>query len=355
MTGGTPAPSVGRVGISGSELVTLSAGPHRAEVLSYGAHLVGLWTPDRRGGIDDVVVSLRDPEGAVDVEGYRDPVRNPHLGGMAGRYANRIAGARFELDGVQHHLVPNEGGNQLHGGPRGFDRCEWSVTTEVDDRAASAVLTLVSPDGDQGYPGRVEVTVTYRLGVDDTLSIEVRGVTDAPTVLNVTNHTYWNLSGTSRPAARADATVADHLLQVSADRFVRVDEALLPTGDLDPVEGTPFDLRRPTLLGEVVDTPGLAATGGLDHCLVLDGTQPAAVLQHPASGRRIRVHTDQPGIQVYTANHGAGPLPRHGAVCLETQHLPDSPNRPAFPSPVLRPGETYLHRHVVHLDADADG
>jgi aldose 1-epimerase len=328
--------------------VTLRAGELRAEVLSYGAHLVGLWAPDRDGRLDNVVVSLRRPDGTVDIDAYCDPVRNPYLGAMAGRYANRIAGAGFELDGVVHRLVPNEGPNQLHGGPDGFSRLDW--TESVRDDGAAVTLRLTSPDGDQGFPGRVDVAVTYELCDDATLRIDVEGTTDAPTVLNVTNHSYWNLAGTSSTAAADHATVRDHVLSVAADRVVRVDADLVPTGALDLVEGTPFDLRRPTRLGAAIDAAELAPVGGLDHCLVLDGTEPAAELTDPASGRRLRIRTDQPGLQVYTANHGAGPLPQHGAVCLESQHLPDSPNRPEFPSPVLRPGETYRHRHVVTLD-----
>jgi aldose 1-epimerase len=329
-------------------VVTLRAGALRAEVLTYGAHLVGLWAPDRDGRLDNLVVSLRHPDGTVDVDAYRDPVRNPHLGGMAGRYANRIAGAEFELDGVVHRLVPNEGPNQLHGGPDGFDRLDWTAVERAD--GAAVTLRLTSPDGDQGFPGRVDVAVTYELCDDSTLRIDVEGTTDAPTVLNVTNHAYWNLAGTSDPAAGQHATIRDHVLSVAADRVVRVDDALVPTGSLDPVEGTPFDLRAPVQLGAVIDSPELAPVGGLDHCLVLDGSAPSAELTDPASGRRLRIETDQPGLQVYTANHGAGPLPRHGAVCLESQHLPDSPNRPEFPSPVLRPGGTYRHRHLLTLD-----
>ncbi len=336
--------------VGDSTLAILRVGDRTAEVLAYGAHLVGLWIPDRDGRSDNVVVSLRAPDGAVDVAGYRDPVRNPHLGGIAGRYANRIAGAAFDLDGARHRLVPNEGPNQLHGGQVGFDRRDWSLTTSSDDQGARAVLRLVSDDGDQGFPGRVEAQVTYRLTVGGELHIEARASTDAATVVNLTNHTYWNLSGTASADAATAASIAGHRLRVAADSVVQVDDALLPTGRLECVAGTVFDLRTPVLLGELVDRAELSAVGGLDHCYVLTGAPPAAELVDPASGRRIRVRTDQPGLQVYTSNHGAGPLPRHGAVCLESQHLPDSPNQPTFPSPLLRPGATYRHDHVVQLD-----
>lgn len=337
-----------------TELVTLELGELRAEVLTYGAHLVGLWTPDRDGRLDDVVVSLRDVEGRVDVEAYRDPVRNPHLGGMAGRYSNRIHGARFVLDGVTHQLVANEGPHQLHGGPEGFDRREWEVLDTHEWDRAAVTLGLRSHDGDQGFPGTVDVQVTYALEPGGVLRIECDARTDAPTVLNVTNHTYWNLAGARIGADGAAAALADHELRVDADRVVVVDPSLLPTGDLAPVDDSPFDLRRRTRLGRVLEDPALAQVGGLDHCLVL-GEHPAAAavieLAHPPSGRRLRIATDQPGVQVYTANHGAGPWPEHGAVCLETQHLPDSPNQPGFPSAVLRPGATYRHRHVIVVDA----
>ncbi len=335
--------------IDGSEVATLQVGPVRLEVLAHGAHLVGLWWPDRHGRTDNVAVSLRRPDGSVDVAAYRDPVRNPHLGGMAGRYANRIASSRFALDGVLHELTPNEGPHHLHGGPVGFDRRDWAMATDQDDLGAEVRLRLASEAGDQGYPGAVEVEVRYRLDLSGELGITAEATTDAPTVLNVTNHTYWNLAGTSDPALADEASVRDHLLSVAADRVVRVDGALIPTGALDPVAGTAFDLRRRTRLGDAIDRPELATVGGLDHCWVLDGSVPSAELVDPAGGRRIRIRTNQPGVQVYTANHGAGPLPRHGAVCLETQCLPDAPNQATFPSAVLRPGQRYRHEHVVEL------
>jgi len=349
---------------SGSELISLIGQRVRVEVLSYGAHLVGVWWPDRDGVMDNTVVSLRRPDATVDLDAYRDRSRNPYLGAMVGRCANRIAGSRFDLDGVTHHLSPNEGRNQLHGGPDGFDRREWQISTLADESGAQVSLRLVSDDGDQGFPGRVEVTVTYRLDAIDVLQIDIEGTTDAPTVLNVTNHAYWNLAGTTGERAVASASIRDHTLSVTADRLVRVDDALLPTGQLDPVGGTPWDLRSQRRLGDVLDLPELAGPGGLDHCLVLghaqrrsEGSgagggdaQHSAELADPVSGRRLRVDTDQPGVQVYSANHGAGPLPRHGAVCLESQHLPDSPNQPRFPSATLHPGQIYRHRQTLVLD-----
>lgn len=354
----TPAvPSVQRRGCGDSEIATLVVGELRAEVLSYGAHLVGLSVPDRSRLRDEVVVSLRRDDGSVDVDAYRDPALNPHLGGTVGRYANRIAGARFDLGGVTHQLVANEGPNQLHGGPAGFDRREWELATGTDELGAEARLRLLSEDGDQGYPGAVQVEVIYRLEPAASLRIEVVATCDAPTPLSITNHSYWNLAGTSSPAARAVGSIEDHLLSVAAESVVQVDDALIPTGALGVVAGTPFDLRAPVRLGSVVGLAELASTRGLDHCYVLDGggvgeaTAPAALLADPSSGRRLRLWTDQPGLQVYTANHGAGPLPAHGAVCLESQHLPDAPNQPSFPPTVLRPGATYRHRQLLRFDA----
>jgi aldose 1-epimerase len=234
------------------------------------------------------------------------------------------------------------------------------VRTERCDDSAEVALSLVSPDGDQGFPGEVSVRVTYRLSSAGDLSIETVATTDAPTVLSVANHTYWNLAGTSGACAGTPAgtTVRDHVLRLAAGRIVAVDPSKVPTGELLAVDGTAFDLRTPVTIGEVLDRPELRALGGVDHCYVLD--QPIddrlagfAELSDPLSGRRVRLGTDQPGVQVYTANHGAGPLPPHGAVCLESQHLPDAPNQPGFPSAVLRPGETYLHRHVVRFSVDA--
>lgn len=338
-----------------TELVTLMLGSLRAEVLTHGAHLVGLCAPDREGVADDVVVSLRQKDGAVDLAAYRDPVRNPHLGGMAGRYANRIAGARFTLDGTEHRLVPNEGPNQLHGGPGGFDQMPWRVVEVAEGDRAGVLLGLTSPGGDQGYPGTVEVTVRYELRPGGVVMIETVATTDAPTVLSVTNHTYWNLAGAAVGTSGAAAAAASHRLRVAADRVVVVDESLLPTGELRPVDHTAFDLRHGVALGELHDHPGFGAVGGMDHCLVFAADAAALdhqiELVHPDSGRRLRIRTDQPGVQVYTANFGAGPWPRHGAVCLETQQLPDAPNQPTFPSPVLRPGQTYRHCHELTLDA----
>ncbi|CAN5630358.1 galactose mutarotase [soil metagenome] len=340
----------------------LQAGSLRIEVLTYGAHLIGVWFPDRHGAVDNLVASLRDDDGGPDLDGYEDPQANPHLGSIVGRYANRIAGASFELDGAVVELLANEGVNQLHGGPVGFDRYVWSASGATDDHGAQVVLRHDSPDGDQGYSGTVHLEVTYRVDIDGTLTIAMAGTTDAPTVLNPTNHAYWNLGGTGAP----DCSVAGHQLRVDADRHVEVDYQLIPTGQLLAVDATVFDLRNESPVERLLYDPSLWGTGGIDHCLVfgaaasggvvgLDGVSGVggvAELSEPVSGRRMRLETDQPGLQVYTSNHGAGALPRHSTICLESQSLPDAPNQPGFPSAVLRPGETYRHRHRLTFSVD---
>jgi len=335
------------------DCITLSAGDLRVEVLTYGAHMVGVWAPDRDGRVDNLVASLRDMHGEPDLRRYEDPVANPHLGAVIGRYANRIGGSTFQLDGARFDLLANDGPNQLHGGPTGFDRHVWSAWTSTDGVSAQVTLRHVSPDGDQGFPGTAEVEVTYRVTTDVELHIDMVGRADAPTVLNPTTHSYWNLGGTSDAAS---CRVGGHELLVAADRVVVVDSALVPTGEQRHVDDTVFDLRRPTVLAGVLEHPELVETHGMDHCLVFDDSAAdlahAAELFDPLSGRRMVLQTDQPGVQVYTSNHGAGDLQMHSTICLETQALPDSPNQSGFPSAVLRPGEMYRHRHHLRFGVD---
>ncbi|MHB1137331.1 MAG: aldose epimerase family protein [Microthrixaceae bacterium] len=339
-------------GARGAELVTLRVGALRAEVLTYGAHLVGLRTPDRNGRVDDIVSSLRDAEGRPDLARYTDPVANPHLGSIVGRVANRIGGARVSLDGRQVQLVANEGPHQLHGGPVGIDRHVWSVRgasvgSSPGEEVARVRLAHVSPDGDQGYPGRLELVATYTLRRDG-LRLEVEARTDRPTIVGLTHHGYWNLGGAGDPLGAVDR-LACHRLRVAADRVVVVDADLIPTGELRSVAGTPFDLREGVEVSRLLGGAAFEATGGIDHCLVVgspaggpveggaDG-EPVAVLVDPISGRRLELRTDQVGLQVYAANHGAGDLPRHGALCWEPQAWPDAPNQPGFPDLTLHPG-----------------
>ncbi len=266
---------------------------------------------------------------------------NPYLGATVGRYANRIGGARFTLDGVRHDLAPNEGTTCLHGGPGGFHSRLWSVVAADD---TSLELRLVSTDGDQGFPGEVSARVRYSVTAD-SVTIEHVAETSAPTVVSLTNHAYLNLAG--------EGTIDEHRLTVAADAYLPVDERSIPIGHVEPVEGTPFDLRHGAVLGERVgaDHPQVRQAGGIDHAFVLagDGLRPVARLEHPPTGRSLEVSTTQPSVQVYTGHQLDGTVvdrggrvlePRAG-IALECQSYPDAPNQPAFPSAVLRPGEEY--------------
>lgn len=302
-----------------------------ARIASFGAILHTLEAPDREGRRANVVL------GRPTVDDYRAD-NSPHFGAVCGRYANRIAGARFELDGVEYRIPANDGANALHGGPDGFDRRDWSA--ERDGEAL--VLGLTSADGDMGFPGELRVEVRYTLR-DDALRIDYRAETDRPTVVNLTNHTYWNLAG------EGSGSIEDHVLEVAASRFVRVGAGAIPTGELPPVAGTPLDFRTPRRLGERLRDAHeqVALTRGYDHSLVLDdGAHPAGRLHDPVSGRVLEVETTEPALHVYTANYldgtsvgtGGGLYRQGDGVALEAQHFPDSPNRPEFPSTVLLPG-----------------
>jgi aldose 1-epimerase len=277
--------------------------------------------------------------GAVDLAGYA--ASDAHFGALIGRYANRIAGGRFKLDGQTYQLPRNEGRNTMHGGPEGFDRRVWRV--EAAD-ATSLTLAYRSPDGEQGFPGNLDVTVTYRLEDDDTLAIDYAAVTDRPTIVNLTNHSYFNLAGEGAGSALG------HVVTVAADTLLETDAEQIPTGAILPVAGTPFDFRTATALGARIRAahPQLALAHGYDHTYVLGGDGTLRVVARavdPESGRCLTVATTQPGLQLYTANMldgtvtgSGGGLYRAGdAVCFEAQGFPDAPNHPDFPSTVLRP------------------
>ncbi len=283
---------------------------------------------------------------ALSLASAADYGNNPaYLGVTAGPVANRITGAAFELDGRHHALEPNEGRNQLHGGPTGFSHRPWDVETVPDADGATREIrfTLHRPDGEGGYPGNLNVSVGYRLD-GNRLRYRWTATTDAPTPVSLTNHAYWNLAGAP--------TIVDHELSVPADRLVEVDDDSLPTGSLVPVEGTAFDLRSPTSLGSVIDR---LDDEGVDHCYVLDDTaddtaagDKPIVLSHRPSGRRLEITTTLPGVQVYTGQFLDGSARfgghrKHGGVCLETQHLPDAVNQPAFPSCIVEPGQPVTH------------
>lgn len=283
--------------------------------------------------------------GCDDIEGYLAP--NPGYGAVMGRYANRIADARFNLHGVSYALVPNENGNQLHGGPEGFNKKIWKAEPFTKDRTAGLRLRYVSPDGEMGYPGQLEVTVTYTWTDTNELRIDYEATTDKDTVLNLTNHTYFNLSD--------EPTILDHTLELKADRYTPVNEQQIPTGELVDVEGTPFDFRNPKKVERDIesDHPQVAAAGGFDHNFVVtdhDGTlREVALVTDVVSGRKLRTFTTEPGVQIFTANFPTGkyqmrggvPTPNHAGICLETQHFPDAPNQDNFPTPVLKKGETW--------------
>jgi aldose 1-epimerase len=323
-------------------------------ILTYGGIVQSVRVPDRDGGAGEVAL------GFADLAGYTSAAyaaASPYFGAIVGRYANRVARGRFTLDGREHALALNDPPNTLHGGARGFDRHVWAATAVP----GGVRLARVSPDGEEGFPGALDVTVTYTLQAGDRLRIDVAARTDAPTVVNLTNHAYWNLAG--------EGSVLGHEVQLAAARFAPVDATLIPTGELRPVAGTPLDFREPHALGERIDADDeqVRCAGGYDHSWVLDravgsGSPPdgvldrsveglvlAASVRDPSSGRVLTVLTDQPAIQLYSGNFLDGTLAGHGGrvyghregLALETQHLPDSPNQPAFPSTVLRPGETY--------------
>lgn len=314
-------------------------------VLDHGATLCSVVVPDRNGRMDDVAL------GFDQVEDYFRGRR--YFGSVVGRYANRLAGANFVLDGERHTLSPNDGRNTLHGGADGFDRRTWhgSVATTLEGEGIR--LALTSPDGDQGFPGEVRASVTFVWTPDNRLITDFAATATRPTPINLSLHGFWNLSG--QPATSG---IDDHLLALCSERFLPIDAELIPTGELRPVASTSFDFRSARRLGDGLGAEDrqIAFARGYDHCWAIDGSgvRPAACLYHPPSGRELSVATDQPGIQVYTGNHfnstitarGGGVCQPHCAVALETQHFPDSPNRPLFPDTILRPGRHFQSRTI---------
>ncbi|MGV9909242.1 aldose epimerase family protein [Streptomyces tendae] len=300
---------------------TLERAGVRVRVLSYGGIVQSAEVPDRDGHPADVVLGFADLDGYV-----AHP--EPYFGALVGRYANRIAGGRFPLDGRTYALAPNEGPNTLHGGARGFDKRVWDVAAVEE----GVRLSRVSPHGEEGFPGRLEMSVTYTLDGSGALRIVYEAVTDAPTVLNPTNHSYFNLSGSGHAGG--------HELRLAASRITPVDAGLIPTGGLDDVTDTRFDFRRARKVGS-----GYDHNFGLDKG-VTDTAEEVAELYDPASGRVLTVATTEPGLQLYTADHLGEPFAPGDGIALETQHFPDSPNRPGFPSTVLRPGEVFRSETV---------
>lgn len=319
------------------------------DILNYGG-IITRWTaPDRNGTYQDVVL------GFDWLAPYLN--RHPYFGALIGRYGNRIAGGNFQLDGNAYTLARNNGENHLHGGENGFDRVLWEAEKITEGDSLALRLTYLSRDGEEGYPGNLQVQVTYTLSPNNALAVAYQAITDAPTVVNLTQHTYFNLSGDFK------APITDHELMLNAPSYLPVDQGLIPTGELRPVTGTAFDFTTPKPIGRDIDNPDpqLEVGGGYDHCWVLDPerapNQAAAQAYHAGSGRVLEVFTDQPGVQVYTSNFldsdqpakGGGYYPFRGGLCLETQHFPDSPNRPEFPSVRLDPGQTYYTQTVFQF------
>ena len=318
-----------------------------ARITDYGGILVSLMVPDREGGLDDVVLGYDTLPEYVDDLSY--------FGCIVGRYANRIAGGRFALNGVEHVLTANERWNHLHGGIKGFSKVVWRGEAVERGDSAGVALSYLSRDGEEGYPGNLRVEVKYLLTEGDELRIEYWAATDRDTVVNLSHHSYFNLAG--------GGDVLDHELTLLADRFTPVDGELIPTGELRSVEGTPMDFREATAIGERIDADyeQLELAGGYDQNWVLNepgpGLHQAARVHHHGTGRTMEMYTTEPGVQFYSGNQipshipGKGGRrygPRHG-LCLEAQHFPDSPNRPEFPSTVLRNGETYKQTTVYRF------
>lgn len=320
------------------DLYTLrSGGGMEVAITNYGGIVTSIKTPDRAGKIADVVL------GFDSLDGYLR--EHPYFGAIVGRYGNRIAKGAFQLNGVAYQLARNNGENALHGGLRGFDKQVWAG----QDLPGGVALRYLSKDGEEGYPGALDATVRYTLSDNNELRIEYEATTDKDTVVNLTNHSYFNLAG------QGEGDVLSHRIQIAADRFTPVDAGLIPTGERKPVSGTPFDFREAAQIGARINDADeqLARGGGYDHNFVLNasggGLALAARVTEAGSGRVMEVLTDQPGVQFYTGNFLDGTLTgkagkvyrkRYG-LCLETQHFPDSPNHPEFPSTVLKPGQRY--------------
>jgi aldose 1-epimerase len=318
-------------------------------VTNYGGRIVSVMVPDESGKMTDVVLGYDNIADYLASDG--------NFGALIGRYGNRIAQGLFVLDSVEYRLPQNNNGNCLHGGPEGFHTQVWEA---VQPDKKTLELTYLSKDGEAGFPGNLKVKVTYTATEDNALDIRYEATTDQATVVNLTNHSYFNLSGIEGDQ------ITDHLIRIDADRYTVVDSLLIPTSELAPVEDTPLDLRRLAVIGAGIDQPfeQIVLGRGYDHNWVLnangDITKPAAKVVSPVSGIVLEVYTNEPGVQFYSGNAMSGSdkgkfgilYPHRGALCLETQHFPDSPNQPGFPSTTLRPGENYLSRCIYRFSTE---
>jgi len=336
------------------EQITLTnEGGMQVAFLTYGGTVTAIRTKDRDGQLANVALGFAELADYVE--------KNPYFGSIVGRYANRIAGAAFELDGQTYKLAANNGPNSLHGGQTGFDKRVWTAEEVAGGDGLAVALTYRSPDGEESYPGNLDVRVTYTLTDADEFRIDYEATTDRPTVLNLTNHTYFNLAGDGT------GSIEQHELTIDADAFTPVDDTLIPTGALDKVAGTPFDFREPTAIGARLrmDHEQLVRGRGYDHNFVLNKPEPnaltlAARVREPVTGRVMEVHTTEPGVQLYTGNFldgtlvgAAGRMYRQGdGFCLETQHFPDSPNQPDFPTTRLAPGETFRSTTIFRFSTE---
>jgi len=305
----------------------------RAKIITYGGIITSLQVPARSGEPDDVVLGYDNLTQYV-----RD--NSPYFGALIGRCANRIGGGKFTLEGAEYALARNNGPSHLHGGLRGFDKAVWSAETFEKQGAVALRLTYLSKDGEEGYPGNLACIVTYTLSNENRLTIDYEATTDKTTVLNLTQHSYFNLAG------HGSGDILDHVLQIHAEHFTPVGETLIPTGEVQPVKDTPMDFTTATPMGLRIGQ----TSGGYDHYFILDSGEGrmAASVYDPSTGRVMEMYTTEPGIQLYTANFLDGSLSgkgttyqKHAGLCLEAQHFPDSPNKPQFPSVVLRPAEKY--------------
>jgi aldose 1-epimerase len=327
-----------------------------AKIITYGGIVQSLSVPDRHGNVANVALGFEDLAGYVENN-------SPYFGAIIGRYANRIAGGKFTLDGVTYELPKNDGPNTLHGGLEGFDKKNWDARELSNGDTVGLDLTYTSPDGEEGFPGKLDVGVTYTLTEGNELRVDYRATTDEPTVVNLTNHSYFNLQG------EGTGTIYDHRLMLNANRYTPVDDTLIPTGEIAPVAGTPFDFRSSKAIGARIrdDHEQIVIGRGYDHNFVLNrrghkGLVPAARAEDPDSGRVLEIRTTEPGVQFYSGNFLDGTLVGTGGrvyrqsdgFALETQHYPDSPNQPDFPSTVLRPGETFESTTVFEFSV-ADG
>jgi aldose 1-epimerase len=336
------------------ELYTLTnASGMAASIMTHGAALVHLFVKDRDGNLADVSL------GYDNMDGYK--VKSAYFGGTLGQFANRINGGKFTLDGKEIQLEVNRPPNHLHGGTRGFDKRLWTVEETIDSDSPSIRLSYLCADGEEGYPGNVAVSVTYTLHADNRLELAYSAETDQKTIINLSNHVYFNLNG------NGVGTILDHELEVNAERYVRVDGTLIPTGEIAAVENTPLDFRKMKRVGNEVeaDFDQIVAAGGIDQTFVVNREIEgelvlASIVRAPESGRVLKTYTTEPGVHFYSGNFldgsivgkGGVPYNHRTAFCMETQHYPDSPNHPDFPSVVLSPGETFISRTIYKFETE---